>query len=61
MKKGKIISSLLIVALMALFMGSSINVVQAAAITSASDTMSSSKVSTASSHIIKVTTQTGAN
>ena len=61
MKKGKIISSLLIVALMALFMGSSINVVQAAAITSASDTMSSSKVSTASSHIIKFTTPTGAN
>ncbi len=61
MKKGKIISSLLIVALMALFMGSSINVVQAAAITSASDTMSSSKISTASSHIIKFTTPTGAN
>lgn len=61
MKKiSKITSIGLIVSIMTLFAGPMTPVAQAAAITSASDTMSSSKVSTLSSHTIKFTTPTGA-
>lgn len=56
----KLISAGLILAMLAIIMGPFAQVAQAAAITSASDTMSSSKTVTASSHKIKFTTPTGA-
>lgn len=58
----KKISSLgLVVAMLAMFMGPFIPVAQAASLTSLSDTMSSSKISTLSSHVMKFTTPTGAS
>lgn len=61
MKKINTIISLgVILALIAILVGPSLQVAQAAALTAKSDTMSSSKVSTASSHTIKFTTPTGA-
>jgi hypothetical protein len=61
MKKLKTITSLgVLLALLAILIGPSLQVAQAAALTGLSDTMSSLKVSTASSHKIKFTTPTGA-
>jgi hypothetical protein len=55
----KIISSTLVMALVFSLSGG-IQIASAAALTSKSDTLSSSKISTLSSHIIKFTTPTGA-
>ena len=61
MRKINTITSLgLIIAMFAILMGPFAHIAHAAAITSASDTMSSSKITTASSHKIKFTTPTGA-
>jgi hypothetical protein len=61
MKKIQTITSLgVLLALLAILIGPPLQVANAAAITSASDTMSSSKAVTASSHKIKFTTPTGA-
>ena len=61
MKKINTITSLgVLLALLAILIGPPLRVANAAAITSASDTMSSSKAVTASSHKIKFTTPTGA-
>ncbi len=57
---NKVISALLVVSMLSIFAGPFTQVANAAAITSASDTMSSSKATTASSHKIKFTTPTGA-
>lgn len=61
MKKIQTITSLgVLLALLAVLMGPPLQIAQAAALTASSDTLSSSKVSTLSSHKIKFTTPTGA-
>lgn len=59
LRSNKIISMFLVLALFTFFMGP-IPTAHAAALTSKSDVMSSQKVSTLSSHVIKFTTPTGA-
>jgi hypothetical protein len=60
-EKLRVITSLgLVVAMLSIIMGP-ISVAQAASLTALSDTMSSSKVSTLSSHVLKFTTPTGAS
>ncbi len=58
----RVFSSLvLLVSVLAMNMGLLVPVANAASLTSLSDTMSSSKISTASSHVMKFTTPTGAS
>jgi len=59
-KTSTIVSFGLVLAMLAILVGPPLQVALAAALTAKSDTMSSSKVSTLSSHTIKFTTPTGA-
>jgi len=59
-KTSTIVSFGLVLAMLAILVGPPLQVALAAALTAKSDTMSSSKISTASSHTIKFTTPTGA-
>ncbi len=59
-KTSTIVSFGLVLAMLAILVGPPLQVALAAALTAKSDTMSSSKVSTVSSHTIKFTTPTGA-